>query len=227
MTATELHTSFKIGLDKVDSLNYPNFTSTEIDLFLNQAQDRIVKQRYGINNIKRQSFEETQKRMEDLKTIVKNSIITPTANATDNIDTNAVFVTLPSDHWFIVQERANLTYPDCHGKVVSEKVPIIPIQHNDFNKIMRNPFKKPNERKVLRLMENGKVELIHATGHTITNYYLRYIKEPVRINLSTNITCELSNHIHDEVVAEAIKIALEDIEAKRQPTFEKIISTTE
>ena len=61
MTSTEMVTAFKFRLDKTDSLNYPNFNNTEIDLLLNQAQERIVKQRYGTTNTKRESFEETQK----------------------------------------------------------------------------------------------------------------------------------------------------------------------
>ena len=70
MTCAELHLEFKFRCDKLDTLNYPNFLPEEIDLILNNAQERLVKQRYGFNNIKRQSFEETEKRTEDLKEIV-------------------------------------------------------------------------------------------------------------------------------------------------------------
>ena len=77
MTCAELHLEFKFRCDKLDTLNYPNFLPEEIDLILNNAQERLIKQRYGFNNIKRQSFEETEKRTEDLKEIVKNAILTP------------------------------------------------------------------------------------------------------------------------------------------------------
>lgn len=224
-----MQTAFKFGLDKIDSLNYPNFTPTEIDLLLNQGQDRFVKQRYGINNVKRESFEETQKRTEDLKTIVLNAIISPASNASDNIDTNAQFATLPTNHWFIVEERIEVMYQDCNLQGVKETVPVYPIQHYEFNKFMQNPFKRPNKERVLRLMENGKVELIHSSDVTLGNYKLRYIKRPDRINniSNPNVNCELPEHTHQEVVDLAIQIALEGIEAKRTGSFDKIVQTNE
>ena len=51
MTVQQLHLEFKFRCDKLDSLNYPNFLPEEIDLLLNNAQDRLIKQRYGLNNI--------------------------------------------------------------------------------------------------------------------------------------------------------------------------------
>lgn len=223
MTVAQMHTAFKFGMDKLDALNYPNFLPEEIDLLLNQAQDRYVKQRYGLNNVKRQSFEETQKRTEDLKNLVRAITLIPAAYATDNINVNARFVTLPLDHWFIIQERASITYEDCHGDDLTVNARIKPIQHVEFDVIIEDPFKKPNKEKVLRLMENGRVELITDSTTTLNSYYLRYIKQPVRISISTPTNCELSDHTHQEIVDEAIKIALEGIEAKRNPTFTPII----
>ena len=229
MTAAEMVTAFRFRLDKTDSLNYPNFDGTEIDLLLNQAQERIVKQRYGLNNIKRESFEETQKRTEDLKAIVVNAIITPALNAVDNIDVNAQFVTLPTDHWFIVNERASIVYNDCTGIPKVDIIPVYPIQHNDASNIINNAFLKANKQRILRLMEAGRVELIHDSTTVITNYRLRYIKKPVSIVSigTTPVDCELSNHLHDEIVDQAVLLALEDIEARRQQTYNPIEKTNE
>lgn len=223
MTSTEMHTAFKFGMDKLATLNYPNFLPEEIDLLLNQAQDRYVKQRYGLTNIKRQSFEETQKRTEDLKLLVRTVAITPAAYATDNIDVNARFFILPVDHWFIVQERAQITYADCNDVDVTELVEVRPIQHVEFDKVIKDAFKAPDKSKVLRLMENGRVELVADSTSTLNSYTLRYMKKPVRITLSPVVNCELSDHTHQEIVDEAVKIALEGIEAKRNSTFTPII----
>ncbi len=227
MTISDMHLNFKFEMDKLDSLNYPNFLSEEIDLLLNQAQDRFIKQRYGVTNIKRESYEETQKRVEDLKNITLNTVILPTPNASDNIDINASFVTLPLNHWFIVQERVTVNYPDCRGNAINDIIEVRPIQHNEFSKIIKDPFKKPNITKVLRLMENGRVELIYDPNVVIINYKLRYIKKPISVNLSTNTDCELSEHTHFEIVGEAVRIALEGTEAKRNQSYQPIINTNE
>lgn len=218
MTITEFHNSFKFGLDKFDSLNYPNFLPAEIDLLLNQAQDMFVKQRYGSNNIKKQSFEETQKRFEDLKNVVVRVNLTPNAYSADNINSDARFVTLPTDHWIIVQELTELQFVEC-GVTKTDSVYTIATQHNDYSKLIDNPFGKPNNAKVLRLMDSGKVELIPPTGSTITGYKLTYIKKPVRMSLTSGVTCELSDMVHQEIVNLAVSIALEGIESKRLQTF--------
>ena len=204
-------------------MNYPNYLPEEIDLLLNQGYRRWVKQRYGLNNTKRQSFEETQKRTEDLKALIKAINLVPLAYNPLNIDLNARFVTLPTDHWFIIQERVELTYIDCTSTTKTKYVEVRPIQHLEVDKVLNDPFKQPDETKVLRLMENAQVELISSTGRTITQYRLRYLKQPVTVSLTGGITFETSDHTHQEIVDEAIKVALENIEAKRNNTFTPII----
>lgn len=226
MTITQFHTEVKVRLDKIDSLQLPNLLTSEIDLFLNQAQDRVVKQRYGISNPKRQGYEVTQKRTDDLKAITRTVTLIPSAYNADNIDANARFFVLPLDYWFIVQERANISYDCGSDKQVTTDVEVRPIEHNEFTKSIYDPFKKPNKRKVLRLMENGKSELITVSGITINSYKLRYIKQPVKMSYTGSVTCELSDHMHSEVVDECVKIILENVEAGRLKTFIPTVDQT-
>ena len=223
MTIAEAHQEFKFRLDKMDALNYPNFLPEEIDLILNNAQQRFVKQRYGLNNIKRQSFEETEKRTEDLKNITVNAVLTPLAYAADNIDTTARFLTLPTNHWFTVQERCNITCTIC-GSPVTQLVEVIPISPSEFSKVIKDPFKQPTETKVLRLMEAGRVELISSC--TIVDYRMRYIKQPATVSITSGVTFELSEHTHSEIIDLAVVIALEGIEGKRTQTFNPLINNT-
>lgn len=228
MTSTEMLQAFKFRLDKLDSLNYPNFLNEEVDLLLNQAQERFIKQRYGKTNTKRESFEESQKRTEDLKSLVSNAILIPLANTTDNIDSNAQFVNLPQDHWFIVQERCSATYLNCNSVSETLMIPVYEYQHGDINKTIDNSFLKANKNRILRLMESGRVELIHDPLVTINNYHLRYIRKPLKISsIAPLVNCELSEHTHDELVDQAVLIALENIESKRMQTYNPIEKTNE
>lgn len=224
MTISEVHLEFKFRFDKIDSLNYPNFLPEEIDLLLNQAQDRYVKQRYGLNNYKRQSFEETQKRTEDLKNIVLQVNLTTQPYSALNIDTNARFIILPTDHWFVIWERATLQYIDCNNTTQTKSVEVRPIQHVEFDKVVHDAFKAPDTTKILRLMDQGKLELITAPNTSVVSYSLRYVKEPVRVSLNLGVTFELSDYTHSEIIDEAVNIALENIEAKRNPTFTPMIN---
>lgn len=241
MTVSELHNSFKFGLDKLDGLNYPNFLPEEIDLLLNQAQDSFIKQRYGLNNFKRESFEETQKRTEDLKTLIKPASLAPNASSFNNIRPNSVFITLPDDYLIVIQENVIVTFNNssCNSPIVikidgqspqtiqGKFLRVEPIQHLDFDKSIDDAFKGPDEDKVLRLFSENKIELIPNLDYTIINYRLRYIRKPAIISLGNNITSELPIWNHQELLNIAIQIALEGIEAKRNNTFTPIVVNNE
>jgi len=219
-----MHISFKQGLDKFDSKNYPNIEPEEIDLLLNQAQDTFVKQRYGFNNVSKSPFERDQKRIEDLKEVIVSDFITPQVNGPYNINANSVFAPMPQDHWITVQELANITRKDCNG--IDEEVKgvyVQAIQHNDYSKLISNPFAKPTQDKVLRMSTKYGAELLHDPGCTINLYKIRYIKQPVRIDITNSVDCELSLMVHQEIINIAISIALENIEAERIKTFIQVV----
>ena len=70
MDIEAMHTAVKLELDKTSALELPAFEPEEIDLWLNTAIRKFVKTRYGGNNARNQSFEETQKRIDDLRTLL-------------------------------------------------------------------------------------------------------------------------------------------------------------
>lgn len=242
MTITQAHRSFRFGMDKMDSLNYPNFQPEEIDLLLNQAQERFIKQRYGDNNIKRTGFEQTEKRTEDIKEVIFTVQMIPTVPAfVDNSVYNAVnFDISEINHWFTVWDKVIMTCTACNGTVnrpvatyglgPSNQVingveaEVRAISHLEYEKSRKDEFKKPDHTKVFKLMFGGIIEIVPPTDCTVLYYIMRYIRKPVQVSLAGNITFELSEHTHQEIVDLAIQIALEGIEARRTQTFTPIIN---
>ena len=77
-------------------------------------------------------------------------------------------------------------------------------------------------------MENSRVELIHDSDSVIDEYKLRYIKKPLKISsIAPLVNCELSEHLHDEIIDQSVLLALEDIESRRQQTYVPIEKTNE
>lgn len=225
MTIQEMHYQFKIGLDKVDSLSSPNFIPEEIDIFLNNAQEQFISQRAFSNNPKKEGLEETQKRVDDLKNIISNYNTTTFTTTVDN-KPNGVFVALPSDYRHAIQEEATVSYTDCNSTTQTEQAEIIPINHDEYNRIIRDPFKKPDKEIIYRLgfepAASERFEIISGPSTTLTTYVLRYIRNPQQLRYgtqyqtpTTDLDCELSLHTHREIVALAVKNALEDIESQR------------
>lgn len=247
MIISEAHRQFRFIIDKADGVNYPNFRPEEIDLLLNIAQDRYVKQRYGLNNPKRLGIEQDQKRTEDLRNLIKQTVIQTFTNANyENISINTIRIALDSDHWFTIQEDAIINYPGCNTTITvplynpdnpfggrapvqmtGVSVDVIPITHLEYNKVIKDPFKAPDNTKILRLMYKGYSELILPSGASMVFYKSRYIKKPTRVSLTGNTTFDLADHTHSEIVDMAVQIALENIEAKRSVTFDKIANTNE
>ena len=208
MTREEMHNEFKLLLDKGDSFDAPAFLEEEIDSFLNIAQEKFISKRAFGNNVRRTSFEENQKRRDDLKNLIQNDTQTPLTNDPNENKPNGNTVTLPSNYRHAINEEAII-----NGNKGLRRVSVKPITHDRYNKIIDDPFNKPKDNTVYRLDYNGDFELIHGEGQTINTYILRYIKNPDSI--SPDQDCALSLHTHKTIVKMAAVDALENVAQPR------------
>lgn len=113
MNIIESHRSFMLSLDKSDTLEYVSFLPEEIDYWLNEASRAFTKTRYSGVNAKRESFEQTQKRIDDLRTLVKEVTLQPDSfNPSTNPDNleNCYLVELPDWYWFTLGEQVSIVY---------------------------------------------------------------------------------------------------------------------
>ena len=148
MTVDEMHISYKLLMDKFDSLNYPNFSPEAIDFILNREQDRLTKHRYDGAMARNKGFEESQKRSDDLRNITTSASLTPLAASPDNKE-NGRFVDLPSasglEYLFAIQEEANVISKVCpertvvSGSIVEDGIYIVESDTIDYNGITYNP----------------------------------------------------------------------------------------
>lgn len=106
-------------------------------------------------------------------------------------------------------------------KAIQDRVDVKPMQHDDYNKIVKDPFNKPvlsyrGKSQLRRLMFKSRIEVLFPDDDYIFNsYIIRYIRKPVRISLSLPTDCELADHTHQEIVEMAVSSMLENIESGR------------
>lgn len=219
MTVQEMHIAFKLELDKTDNLEYPGYRPEEIDYWLNRSITEIIKQRFTGNNTRRESVEETEKRRDDLRNITKDYNISVFTSSIAN-KPNGVFVALPSDYYFALSEEASIAYPDCHGNETEDRVPVRAITHDRYNKMIRDPFNKPDKTEIFSLPYEGSTNeiIVGNSTTTLSAYYLRYIRKPATVSLQGNISCDLSEQLHPEIVIYAANMAIENIESPRVVT---------
>jgi hypothetical protein len=229
-----MHTAFKLELDKIDSLQYPSFTTNEIDFWLNQAIHRFVKTRYSGYNTKREGFEETQKRTDDLRTLIREVTVSCTVTGATKpngyviVDgfSNAQFS--GDAYWLSLGEEVLITPTD--GSISASRQGVTEITANDYRFEIDNPYSSfrlhYGVAKPLRLFYNNTIEFISDGTYEVTSAYIRYIKEPVTL-VYNSANCDLAGHTHDEVVSLAVQLALENIEQPRLQTYSQEVSSME
>ena len=221
MDRSQMHKEFKLLMDKAGEGGSPSFTADEIDRFLNMAQDRFVTKRAFGNNPRRTGFEEDQKRRDDLRTLIKSETLSAGTAMLGN-KPNGVFIKLPSDYRHSINEEAQLIKKGQTAFVEEEytRTSVTPITHDRYNKIIDDPFNKPDKKTVYRLDYGSSkddtdlyVELISSSEYDIIAYLLRYLKNPVQI--SNDQGCILPEHTHREIIRMAVVDALETVEQPR------------
>lgn len=215
MNIGQMHIAFQLELDKTNRLEYPDFLPEERDYWLNRSILDTVRQRATGRNATATSAEETEKRRDDLRNITKNySVSVFTQNS--NNKPNGYFVTLPDDYFYTLNEEVLYSHNDCHGNTVTDRKPVRPTTHDRYNKVIYDPFNKPYEEEILSLPYEGNTnELLFEPGDTPITYYLRYYRMPAEVSLSGGVDCDLSWHLHSEIVVNAVNLAIENIESPR------------
>jgi hypothetical protein len=242
MTIDRMHLEFKLMLDKLDSSAYPNILTPEIDFWLNDGYERVIKTRYNRNNVYRKGFEEMQKRTDDLKQLVVTNYAPVTAVTTETNTYRADLQTLYSDeaqtvastekYMFYLRGKARHVKTGCTSTYFSINL----VQQDDFERVMDDPFNGPDLLEAVGYFERGDLYLVTDGVYTIDKFKVTYIKVPLRIDkaqilsplgLTGASTVEVDEHLHKEIVAEAVNAALENIESIRQQTQQQQLNKIE
>lgn len=195
--------------------------SDTIFSFINEAIDKFYKTRYSGINSKSEGFEQSQKRIDDLRSLVKTKKYTDTITNTDN----QYEVELPRDYVMLLGDTAGIQpiddYNDpCWG--YSEDGDYI-IKRNDTieatietidrqlgNSLSEHRLKYCTARP-LRLIQGNKIYLYTDGKYKVSEYTITYLSKPVLLD-SKNITnteyTSLPEHTHMEIVKMAVQLYL-------------------
>ena len=227
MTIGEMHIAFKMWLDKSYGLELAAFENEEIDFWLNKAVREFVKTRYSGMNVKREGFEESQKRIDDLRTLVIEEDLSVTDGTNKPNSFIADLTSLIEEYWFTVGEEVTIEYNDIRSPSVAstKRQGVIEATANNYRALIDNPYSEHRlhyeEAKPIRLFLGDTVELITDGNYDVTEYHIRFIRKPVEVSITSDpiVHCDLPEHTHDEVVKMAVRMALENIEQPRYGSF--------
>jgi hypothetical protein len=219
MTVREMHYSFKLAKDRLDTLVNQDFNPAEIDWLLNEAQLLYIKRKYN------PTFEATEKITKDLANLVikfpeQQPIIPSVVDGVYELNLS----TLKYDHLYVISAYAKVTEPNCTYKTILK-----PITHDDYLDALRDPFNKSSKEHILYNYGRSSSNPVTLSMYvypdpiqTVNEITVEYIKSPSRISLGTytyidgvqypETTSELSPHVHIDIVDLAVIIASTNIE---------------
>lgn len=211
-----MHYDFKTKLNKIDSQQYRNLRIPEIDWKLNEAQELFVKMVAKPRLKNNLGFETSQRTIDNIRTIVVKDYCSPVVN---NV------ASLPENYWHFVSGESIMDKDNCIGFKGTIKIR----QHDD--EFENSPFDKSSFewREVNAVFYEEGLKLF--TDGTFTNRQLcmNYIKQlqyihnaedfrgggyrlPSGILLAGNVSSELPDHTHREIVDIAVALAANELQ---------------
>jgi len=230
MTAPEFISEFDLLYNNTLGEGAPGLDNYERSVYLTTAQEELVKALYTGNLQGGESFEDSEKNRRALNELTKDYRTSSVLTTSRNLVDDSKFFNLPSDVMFLVSETVVLESTDScvNGSIVVVK----PITHDEFMVSYRNPFRKPNSKKVWRVdisKENNDTTVELVSPETISEYRVRYVKYPkpiivsdlttdtqvgglgLTINGETSLaSSELNSYLHREIVNRAVELAVRD-----------------
>jgi len=114
MNVTTMHLAIQQGVDKINSLQADMLLPQEIDIELNKTQDRFINTRYGKNNKYGTGFEESQKRIDDLRSLLREAFLATTFKEQLSKKHWVDTVAFPIDYMYYVNLRSKVAINDCN-----------------------------------------------------------------------------------------------------------------
>ena len=201
-----------IAKESFSEQNNLAFDEYEKSIFLTKAQEQIVLELY-------QELEQSEEVRKYLSNLIKTDNYVPIGEQDETLINNnfkSYKVEINNDILFMIYEQCTLS--DENNCINNKIVSVVPTIHDDLDKVLKNPFKSPNNRKVIRLDFDNKIELI--SKYNISNYKIRYLKKPNPIilvkleDLNIDKKQEVSNGetnpiLHERIVQRAVQLAVQ------------------
>lgn len=221
MTIELWHYNIKLRHNNLDSQHSKDFNPAELDEICNNAIEIWLEQQYSGSNHKQTGFEVTQQRIDNLSTLVVKypvqPILTPASSSDNVFEFDLKELRFPYKHMVRVQ-----------GKIegCSDKITVEIVQHDDLDKYMTDPFKKPSKSPFPRLLGiYGKSSDLDSTSlfvysdgtFNVTEIYPEYIKVPNVVSIGGyndiegNAKPKIESDIPECYHSQIIDIAVDEI----------------
>ena len=248
MTANQMADLLEEKLDRADSFGSPGYEDFDLSSVLTEAQQLFVKKFFDeVNNRKGKGFQEIEIRNQGLSALIKDGDnLTVSADQLGTLSNNYIvgkFFDLPDDHMYTIFEQCTIDKNEC-GTETAIIGYVITIAHNEIQRFQWNKYKKPyykddGDCRVWRSEYNREIsgrdditirtdkrhELFTDGTFEITNYHIRYVKNPKDITVDRGTPAdqrnsELDDSTHYVIVDIAADLLMQRTKDQKLPIIE-------
>lgn len=223
----ELIYEFKLNLNKMDRQDNVQVPLEDILVFLNQAQLSWVKSKVGENNIFRDGYEGTRKRIDDLQALKVDDVSLPLVKTTDVLykSYQASLKSAP-DYMMYVMSHVGARKEDCKAGLTVDL-----IRQNDLSTLYFDANFQPSFewRSTFATLGQDYVKVYADDSFEIENLYLTYLRYPKPVDSegyirldgsdSVNVDCELPYYAKSDLLDLATKFAAQSVDNQGQAAF--------
>lgn len=215
MTSQEFHNNIDIELDKSLDYEFPYILPEVKDYWLTKAELRIINQKAFGNNPKKEAFDESVKRIDDLKEIVSTQPLLPYVLSYDI--PYAESFSLPEDYLYFYTAYGRGTRVLRSGVITPNyyyRADLIP-RDEAYNFVSKLGVNHRDSDRLKIYIEDRHIVAIHDFyTSNLTELTLSYLRKPVGFNYATNTTTDLQD-LSYEILDEAVSMIIENFESQR------------
>ena len=240
------HRQFQIELERRLQLIDPTLkldhklSSDQLFSLLNEAVDKFWKTRYSGINYKLKGFEQNQKRIDDLRSLVKSKVYTENdiiANTTSDYN-----IILPNDYNVLLGDTVEITPIDntdaCWKKdIAGNYIPYssdtiestIETKDKQLTNSLSEHHLKYCKARPLRLISGSNITLLTDGQYKVYKYTIQYLSKPTKIGIGSLSTeyVDLPESTHMEIVKMAVQIYAATIPTQNYNSYSSEVNTME
>lgn len=238
MRFIDLQESFERELNQFyDGLNKPKSADTE--WWLNRGLEKFYKTRYSGINFKQKGFEQDQKRIDDLRTLVKYVELN-----TNKISDSEFSVGIPDDYIMLLGDTAVLLptegidipcwQKDENGSYIKKFTDTLEVTIETIDREKSNSLSEYRLHyclaRPLKIIRNEYIYLFTDGNYQVCSYQLTYLRKPEYINIHKSPYSEYTDmpkHTHSEIVKIAAQMYIENQGNQRLNSHNDEVNTME
>lgn len=151
MTNQEFSDEFDVLYNNIMSNQAPGLDEYEKSVFLTKAQDEIVKAYFNPRlNKTQEGFDGNETRQIDFSMLIRTGIATEVTNVPRLYPmNNSKFYAVPNRIMMFINETLMVTRDNS-----SKYLTVVPLEYNEYNRLMSKPFKRPIKNQAWRVLTN-------------------------------------------------------------------------